>query len=160
MAYPKPEGPEIVPFKCFKTYISPHKIFPGRLHLFELDDSFFGRPGLQRPMLPRAPGGEKGNYRPNCRPVCGGETGTGDCKLFSQSFGVSMKFKRFAWLFCSVPITGWKSGGRSMSKSQTSGRLSIYLNICAYQFISFYYNTKNQIYSRNSKFSIQRIWKM
>ncbi|KAG8177550.1 hypothetical protein JTE90_015954 [Oedothorax gibbosus] len=79
------DTPEIVPFKYTKTYISPYKIFPGRLHLFELDDSFFGRPGLQRPMIP----GEKGVYRPDCRALCGGETGTGDCKLFSQSFGVS-----------------------------------------------------------------------
>ncbi|GIX87018.1 calpain-B [Caerostris extrusa] len=85
----QPTGPEIVPFNYKKTYISPHKIFPGRLHFFfEVDDSIYGLPGFQRPLNPHILG-EKGFYRPTCRPVCGGETGTGECKLFSQSFGVS-----------------------------------------------------------------------
>nr|XP_042907830.1 calpain-A isoform X5 [Parasteatoda tepidariorum] len=81
-----PEGPEIVPHKYIKTYISPHKIFPGRLHLFVLDDTFYGIPNVQPALLPK-PVGEIGVYKPMGRAVCGGETGTGDCKLFSQSFG-------------------------------------------------------------------------
>lgn len=87
--YKPPPGPEIVPFKYAKTYVSPHKIFPGRFHLFELDDSFYGVKGLQPAVPPKAAPGEIGVYRPSSRPLCGGETGTGDCKLFSQSFGVS-----------------------------------------------------------------------
>lgn len=86
--YQPPPGPEIVPYKYAKTYVSPHKIFPGRFHLFELDDSFYGVKGLQPAVPPKAPG-EIGVYRPSSRTLCGGETGTGDCKLFSQSFGVS-----------------------------------------------------------------------
>ncbi|GFU61675.1 calpain-B [Nephila pilipes] len=83
----EPIGPKIVPFKCTKTYVSPHKIFPGRIHLFEFDDSIYGLPGFQRPLFPKSQW-EKGFYKPISRPVCGGETGTGDCRLFSQSFGV------------------------------------------------------------------------
>ncbi|GFY77930.1 calpain-B [Trichonephila inaurata madagascariensis] len=84
----KPIGPTIVPFKYTKTYISPHKIFPGRVHFFEFDDSIYdGLPGVQRPLFPKSQW-EKGFYKPISRPICGGETGTGECKLFSQSFGV------------------------------------------------------------------------